>query len=214
MDVKKCPKLPPSACKNSFHCFWIVDAIAQMYLSSIAALISSIAVLKSSMNVCLTLQTWSLTHPHRKKLQRLQSGECRGQETSNSHEMILSPLNKFRIVLEQWALSPSCCHVLTWPVTDELLPARPDCEQIIKSISNIIAELPASSTIHLTTSPFLPMSQTHVITLPFPSQICLFVFGILWHPGDIIFSILGLGEEDNISHHSQKAAQGVSACKW
>ena len=39
-----------------------------------------------------TLQTWCLTHPHRKKIQRLQSGECRGQETPDSHKMILTPL--------------------------------------------------------------------------------------------------------------------------
>ena len=73
-------------------------AVAQMYLFSIVALISSMAFLKSLMDAGLTLQTWSLTHPHRKKLQRLQSGECRGQETPDSHKMILTPLSKFRMV--------------------------------------------------------------------------------------------------------------------
>ena len=59
---------------------------------------------------------------HRKKLQRLQSGECRGQENSKSHKMILSPLSKFRMVYQHWAVAPSCCQTMTWPVTDELLP--------------------------------------------------------------------------------------------
>ena len=78
----------------------------------------------------LTLQTWILTHPHRKKLQRLQSGECRGQENSNSYKMILSPLSKFRMVYQHWAVAPSCCQTMTWPVTNELLPAKPDHERI------------------------------------------------------------------------------------
>ena len=101
-----------------------------MYLPSIAALMSSTAVLKSSMDTGLTLQTWILTHPHRKKLQRLQSGECRGQENSNSYKMILSPLSKFRMVYQHWAVAPSCCQTMTWPVTNELLPAKPDHERI------------------------------------------------------------------------------------
>ena len=57
MDVKKSQKFPPSASKNSLHCFWIIAAIALMYLSSIAALMYSIVVLKSSMDAGLTLQT-------------------------------------------------------------------------------------------------------------------------------------------------------------
>ena len=162
MDLKKCWEFPPSARKNAFHRFLMVAAVAQMYLSSIAALISSTAVLKSSMNRGLTLQSWSLTQTHRKKLQRLQSGECRGQKTSNSHKMILSPLSKFRIVLERWAVAPFYCQILTWLVTDKLLPARPDDEQIIKGIGDINADLPAPSTIHFTTSPFSSMSQTNL----------------------------------------------------
>ena len=105
---------------------------------------------------------------------------------------------------------------LTWPVTDELISARPNYEQIIKGICDINADLPASSTIHFTTSPFLSMSQTnscHHYAIP-PSQICLLVFGTLWHPGDVISLILGLGEDDTISHHFQKPAQGISARKW
>ena len=106
-------------------------------------------------------------------------------------------------------------HWLDWWVTDELLPARLDLEQI-KGIGDINADLPASSTIHFTIRPFPSMSQTnscHDRAFPL-SQISLFIFGILCHPGNFIFLILGLGEEDTISHDSQKAAQGVSACKW
>ena len=62
---------------------------------------------------------------------------------------------------EQWVVAPSCCQTLTWPVTDELLPARPDCEQIIKGIDDINTDLPASPIIHLPTSPFPSMSQTN-----------------------------------------------------
>ncbi len=69
MDVKKCSKLPPSARRNALHRFLTIAVVAQMYLSSIAALISSAAVLRSSMDAGLILQTWSLTHSHR-KLQR------------------------------------------------------------------------------------------------------------------------------------------------
>ena len=47
-----------------------------------------------------------------------------------------------------------------------------------------------------------------------PVSNCLPVFRILWYPGDIIILILGLGEGDNISHHSQEVAQGISAYKW
>ena len=165
----------------------------------------------------LTLQTWSLTHPHRKKLQRLQSGECRGQETSNvTKQFFLLWAGSW------WFRSNEQLHLLvdlfklTWPVTDELISARPDYDQIIKGICDINADLPASSTIHFTTSPFLSMSQTnscHHYAIP-PSQICLLVFGTLWHPGDIISLILGLGEDDTISHHFQKPAQGISARKW
>ena len=86
----------------------------------------------------------------------------------------------------------------------------------IKGIDDINADLPASSTIHFITSPFPSMSQTnscyhHATPL---SQISLLIFGILWHPGDVIFLIVGLGERDTYSYHSQEAAQGVSACKW
>ena len=84
MDDKSCSELPLSAGRNALQRVLMVAAVARMYLSSIATLISSIAVLKSSMDTGLTLQTWSLTHPHRKKLQRLQSGDCRG------HEMIIT----------------------------------------------------------------------------------------------------------------------------
>ena len=50
MNVKNCSEFPPSESKNALHRFLIVAAIAQMYLSSIAALIYSTAVLKSSMD--------------------------------------------------------------------------------------------------------------------------------------------------------------------
>ena len=50
MDVKKCSKLPPSASRNTLHRFLMVAAFAQMYLPSIAALMSSTAVLKSSID--------------------------------------------------------------------------------------------------------------------------------------------------------------------
>ena len=116
MDLKKCWEFPPSASKNALHRFFMVAAVAQMYLPSIAALISSPAVLKSSMDRGLTLQTWSLTQTLRNKLQRLQSGECRGQKTSNSHKMILSPLSKFRMILEQWAVALFCYQTLTWQI--------------------------------------------------------------------------------------------------
>ena len=117
---------------------------------------------------------------------------------------------------EQWVVAPSCCQTLTWPVTDELLPARPDCEQIIKGIGDINADLPTSSIIHFTTSPFPSMTQTnscHHRAIP-PSQTCLLVFRILWHPREVISFILGMGEGDTISHHSQEVVQGIFACKW
>ena len=95
---------------------------------------------------------------------------------------------------------------------DGLLPASPDHEQIIKGIGYINANLPASSTTHFITSPFPSMrQQIYVITVLFP---CLKYASLLKHLGDIIFSILGLGEGDTISHHSQEVAQGVFACKW
>ena len=70
---------------------------------------------------------------------------------NNSARNVYKPLSKFRMV----------CQTLTWLVTDELLLARPDHEQIIKGIGDINADLPASSTIHFTTSPFPSMSQTN-----------------------------------------------------
>ena len=76
MDVKKCSKLPPSASKNALHCFWMVAAVAQMYLSSIATLICSIAVLKSSIDAGLTLQTWCLTHPTGKSFRGCNQGNA------------------------------------------------------------------------------------------------------------------------------------------
>ena len=76
MDVKKWSKLPPSATRNALFRFLMVTAIAQMHLSSIAALITSSAVFKSSLNVGLTLQTWSLTHPTGKS--------CRGCNQGNA----------------------------------------------------------------------------------------------------------------------------------
>ena len=92
-------------------------------------------------------------------------------------------------------------------------------DQIVSRSSKVLVTsmltcpLPPPST--LQPAPFYPWAeQTHVITLLFPSQIYLLVFGILWHPGHIIFSIFGLVEEDTISHHSQQGAQGVSNCKW
>ena len=99
----------------------------------------------------LTLHTGSLTYPHRKNLQRLQSGKCRGQETSDCHKMIPPHLSRFKS-------SEQMRHLV---VTDELLPARPDHEQIIENLGDINADLPASSTIHFTTSHFPYMSQTN-----------------------------------------------------
>ena len=98
---------------------------------------------------------------------------------------------------------------LTWPVKDELISTTPEYEQIIKGICDINADLPASSTIHFTTTPFPSMSQTnschhYAIAL---NQICLLVFTILWHPGGVKFLILGLGEGDTISHHSKTGAR-------
>ena len=106
----------------------------------------------------LKLGVWPI--PTRKSW-RLQSGECRGQETSNSHKITHAPLSKFRLVKDPWAFVPSCCQTLTWLMTDELLPALPDDDQIIKGISDINADLPASSTIHFTPIPFPSISQTN-----------------------------------------------------
>ena len=95
-----------------------------------------------------------------------------------------------------------------------------NCFQImsgyINGIDDIKADLPATSTIHFITSPFPSMSQTnscHHYAMPL-SQMCLLIFGILWHPGDVISLIVGLGERDTYSYHSQEAAQGVYNCKW
>ena len=166
MDLKKCWEFPPSARKNAFHHFLMVAAVVQMYLSSIAALISSTAVLKSSMNRGLTLQTWSLTQTHRKKLQRLQSGECRGQKTSDTYKMILSPLSKFRMVSEQWAVVARHWHD-QWQI---------DCFQLGQMMSR-------SSKVSVTSmltcllhppsisppAPFHPWAkQTYIITGLFP----------------------------------------------
>ena len=46
-------------------------------------------------------------------------------------------------------------------IIDELFPALPDDEQIVKGISDINADLPASSTIHFTTIPFPSMGLTN-----------------------------------------------------
>ena len=48
--VKKCSELLPSASRNALRPFLTVAAVAQMYLSSIASLISSTAFLRSSMD--------------------------------------------------------------------------------------------------------------------------------------------------------------------
>ena len=52
----------PSASRNALHRFAFVTiaAVVWLYLSSIAALISSTGVLKSSTNADLTVQTWDL----------------------------------------------------------------------------------------------------------------------------------------------------------
>ena len=84
MDVKKCSELPLSAGKNALHRFLIVAAVAWMYLSSIATLIFFTAVLKSSMDAGLTPQTWSLTHPHKKKLEVAIRGMQRPRDLQQS----------------------------------------------------------------------------------------------------------------------------------
>ena len=71
-------------------------------------------------------------------------------------------------------------------MTDDLLPARPDHEQIIISIGNINADLPTSFTIHFTTSPSHPwLNSCHQLANPL-SQICLLVFGIPQSPRAVI----------------------------
>ena len=70
---------------------------------------------------------------------------------------------------EQWVVAPSCCQTLTWPVTDELLPARPDCEQIIKGIVTSMLTCPLLPSSISQPAPFHPWAkQTHVITVLFP----------------------------------------------
>ena len=59
MDVKKCLEFPPSASKTALYHFLMVAAVAQIYLSTIATLISSTAILQSSMDAGLTFQTHS-----------------------------------------------------------------------------------------------------------------------------------------------------------
>ena len=109
MDVKKCSKLPPPACKNALHSFWMVAAVAKMYLSSIAALISSIAVMKSSMDVGLTLQTWGLTHPRSCRGCNQENAEAKRPLIVTKFLLLWASSGKFRSS-EQWAVVPSCCQ--------------------------------------------------------------------------------------------------------
>ena len=76
--------------------FLTIAAVAQIYLSSVATLISSTAVLKLLMDIDLTLQTWSLTHPIG-NVAEVEIGNAE-VKTSDSHEMILFSMSEFRIV--------------------------------------------------------------------------------------------------------------------
>ena len=62
----------------------------------------------------------------------------------------------------------SSCAILLPDInmTDKFLPARPDDEQIIKSIGDINADLPAPSTIHFTTSPFFIHEPNKLMSSP------------------------------------------------
>ena len=139
---------------------------------------------------------------------------CRGYHQGNAEAKRPLTVRKWLLLFwarSGWLRSSEQLHhlvvTLTWPVTDELLPARQDCRQIIKGIGDINADLPASSIIHFTTSPFHSMSQTnsyHHRAIPL-SKKWLLVFRIQWHPRDVIFQILGLGEGDTTSHHTQQS---------
>ena len=78
-------------------CCWAIKSIiGSKILSRSTKIQAYVAIIRPI--ATYACETWSMTHPHRKKVQMLQSGDCRGQETSDSHKMILSPLSKFRMV--------------------------------------------------------------------------------------------------------------------
>ena len=128
--------------------------------------------------------------------------------------MILSPLSKFRMISEQWAVALFGYQTLTWRI-NFFQPG-----QMMSRSSKVLVTSMLTCLLHPPSisppAPFSSMSQTNLClhqAIPL-SQTCLFIFGILLHPGDVIFSSLGLGERDAISHHFQEAVQGVSACRW
>ena len=155
-----------------------------------------------------TLQTWSLTHPQKKVAEVAIRGMQRPRDLRQSQNDSFS----FEQVQDGLGAVSSCAILL--PHIDLTSDRWIACTQT-RSWADYqrywwhqcwvsIADLPASSTIHFRTSPFPFMSQTnschqHAILL---SHICLLLLGILWHPGDFIFLILGLAEEDTISHLS------------
>ncbi len=81
----------------------MVVAIARMYLSSIAALISSAAVLKSSIDAGLTLQTWSFLPSPQEKV-----AEDAIRQSPRNH----SPNNFFLEQVQDGLGTVSSCAIL------------------------------------------------------------------------------------------------------
>ena len=135
MNVKKCSKLLLSASRNILHRFLTVTAVHVdvdvdvflQYLSSIAALMS-------------WSHQWMRACPYKLGVWPNPTGKgSRGCNKGNAEAKWPPTITKwfFQDGLEA---VPSCCQTLTWPVTDEFLPAGPDHEHIDHQRSDFLNE--------------------------------------------------------------------------
>ncbi len=109
------------------------------------------------------------------------------------------------LVARRWLLKP---------MTVDLLPVRPDHEQITKGIGDIKVELLASCTIHFTTSPFQSMSQTKLVSSLYYSP-ASDMPACLWDTmaprrHHITTAIL----DKYVCVTAATVVQGVYACRW
>ena len=153
----------PSASRNALHRFLTVAAVAQMYLSSFAALISSNTVSKPSIDLALTLHTWSFPPPQEKVAEDAIRGMQRQRDLRQSRNDSLSKF--FEQVQFGSGTVSSCaigCQTLTWLVIVEMLPARQSSKVSVASM--LTCPLPPLSI----SQPAPWAKQTHVITVLFP----------------------------------------------
>jgi len=168
MEVKKYSTLLPSASKKALHRFLTVAAVAQV-------------ICKVSLHWYLSLlswnQPWMQAWPFKLGVWLSSIGKRRrGCNQGNAKAKRPPTVTRwFSIELIQDGLGAvSICAILLPDIdlTNDrwldqiMIRSWPDHEQIIKGISEIKAELLASSTIHFTASPF--QSQTQVIILLYP----------------------------------------------